>query len=71
MALKDSLKKLPSEALLFENYGRLCLIVDELIFEVYTHLSPYTGAHLFDLETLSDICAVLWLGLTVFIVTFT
>ena len=33
-ALRDSLKKAPSEILLFENYGQLCLIVDQIIFEV-------------------------------------
>lgn len=34
VALKDSLKKAPTESLLFDNYGRLCLILDEMIYEV-------------------------------------
>ena len=33
-ALRDILKKPPSESLLLDNYARLCLIVDEMIFEV-------------------------------------
>ena len=33
-ALRDTLKKVPNEALLFDNYGRLCLLVDEMIYEV-------------------------------------
>ena len=33
-ALREILRKAPTEALLFDNYARLCLIVDELLFEV-------------------------------------
>ncbi|KAK9810121.1 hypothetical protein WJX72_005088 [[Myrmecia] bisecta] len=32
-ALRDTLKRQPTEALLFDNYGKLCLVVDELINE--------------------------------------
>ena len=32
--LRDILRKAPSEALLLDQYGRLCLIIDELMFEV-------------------------------------
>lgn len=30
---KDVFKKSPSEAVLHDNYGRLCLVVDEMIYE--------------------------------------
>ena len=33
-ALREILRKAPTEAQLFDNYARLCLIVDELIYEV-------------------------------------
>jgi hypothetical protein len=36
LVLRDIFKKTPSEALLQDNYGRLCLIVDEMIYEVGT-----------------------------------
>ena len=31
---REVFKKAPSEALLHDNYGRLCLVVDEMIYEV-------------------------------------
>lgn len=33
LVFRDIFKKSPSEALLHDNYGRMCLIVDEMIYE--------------------------------------
>ena len=38
LGLRDTLKK-PTEAALFDNYGRLCMVVDEVINEVYNNLN--------------------------------
>lgn len=37
LGLRDTLKK-PTEAALFDNYGRLCMVVDEVINEVNNSL---------------------------------
>ncbi len=37
LGLRDTLKK-PTEAALFDNYGRLCMVVDEVINEVSKRL---------------------------------
>ncbi len=33
-SLRDILKRQPSEGLLWDNYGRLCLLIDEIVNEV-------------------------------------
>jgi hypothetical protein len=38
LGLRDTLKK-PTEAALFDNYGRLCMVVDEVINEASNSLN--------------------------------
>lgn len=43
-ALRALFKKAPTEALLLDNYGQLCLALDEIIQEVWHHRLPSEAA---------------------------
>lgn len=59
LGLRDTLKK-PTEAALFDNYGRLCMVVDEVINEVNNSLQlcKTLGALILHLQfvSLCDTC---------------
>ncbi len=45
IGLRDTIRK-PTEAALFDNYGRVCMVIDEVINEARTACSPLTAMHL-------------------------
>ena len=63
LGLRDTLKK-PTEAALFDNYGRLCMVVDEVINEVDNslHFCITSAAPTLHLQFVSicDTCRVFW-----------
>lgn len=45
LGLRDTIRK-PTEAALFDSYGRVCMVIDEVINEARTACSPKTAMHL-------------------------
>ena len=45
IGLRDTIRK-PTEAALFDNYGRVCMVIDEVINEARTACCPNTAVHL-------------------------